>query len=188
MTFLEILILSLALAADAFTVGTSIGLRHTGARQIFRLTFHFGLFQSLLALIGALAGALVIAYMHDYDHWIVMALLAFIGGRMIYNAFTGEQEKLASVDLTRGLSLVGLSLAVSMDALAAGIGLSASGNGTSLWLAITTIGVVAAVATFMAMLLAGKIGNKVGKWCEIAAGLVLIVLGVWAPLTHLEIL
>jgi manganese efflux pump family protein len=186
MPFAEILILSLALSADAFTVGTSIGLRHNNARQIFRLSFHFGLFQSLLALIGALAGSLIIVYLQDYDHWIVFALLAFIGVRMIYGALTNAPDRLAEVDLTRGLSLIGLSLAVSMDALAAGIGLSAFGG--SLTLAIAMIGLVAALATLLAMLLAGHIGRKVGKLCEVAAGLVLIGLGIWAPISHLELL
>jgi manganese efflux pump family protein len=186
MPFAEILILSLALSADAFTIGTSIGLRHNDARQIFRLSFHFGLFQSLMALIGALAGSLIIVYLQDYDHWIVFALLAFIGVRMIHGALTNAPDRYAAVDLTRGLSLIGLSLAVSIDALAAGIGLSALGG--SLSLAITMIGLVAALATFFAMLLASHIGKRVGKGCEVAAGVVLIGLGIWAPVSHLSLL
>ena len=57
MPFLEILILALALSADAFSIGAAVGLRHPGARQMFRLSFHFGLFQSLMSLAGALVGA-----------------------------------------------------------------------------------------------------------------------------------
>jgi putative Mn2+ efflux pump MntP len=180
---LEILILSLALSADAFTVATSIGVRHRSARQIFRLAFHFGLFQSLLALAGALAGTLFVSLMSNFDHWIAFALLALIGLHMIYAAIKHTPEEYANVDLTRGFSLVGLSLAVSIDALAAGVGIPAAGG--SFWLAVVMIGLTAAAATLLAMLVAGRIADRVGKGLEIAAGLVLIGLGVWTLYTHM---
>jgi manganese efflux pump family protein len=180
--FVEILILSLALSADAFTVATTIGIRHRRGRQIFRLTFHFGLFQSLLALIGALAGTFFVSLMSDYDHWIAFALLVFIGLRMIHGALKNNPEKLANLDLTRGVPLIGLSLAVSMDALAAGVGLPAVGG--SFWLAVVLIGVTAAAASLVAMLLAGRMPEHLGKRLEIAAGLVLIGLGFWTLFAH----
>jgi putative Mn2+ efflux pump MntP len=181
--FLEILILSLALSADAFTVAASIGVRHRSARQMFRLSFHFGLFQSLLALSGALAGTLFVSFMADYDHWVAFALLTFIGVRMIYGALKHSAEHLSQTDLTKGFSLISLSLAVSIDALAAGVGLPAVG--ASLTLAIFLIGLTAAAATLAAMLLSGHIAKRFGERLEIVAGFVLIGLGVWTLYVHM---
>jgi manganese efflux pump family protein len=185
MTFLEIFILSLALAMDAFTVGASVGTRHAASRQIFRLSFHFGLFQSLFSLGGALVGVLFIGYVQEYDHWIVLVLLTLVGAHMIYEAFKDEGAKLAKRDLTRGMALIGLSVAVSIDAFAAGIGLPAAR--ASLPVAIPLIGLVTASATVAAMLAADRVKNRVGRGCEIAAGLVLIGLGVWTVLKHLGV-
>jgi manganese efflux pump family protein len=183
MRFVEILLLAFALAADAFTVATSVGLRHSGPRQLFRLSFHFGLFQSLFALIGALAGTLFLGYMRDYDHWVAFTLLVLVGLHMIYAAWRGDAEKLAQTDLTRGLSLVGLSAAVSMDALAAGVGLPAAGGPYAL--AVVMIGLVSALATLLAMLLAGRVQQWTGARLEVAAGVVLIGLGGWVLFSHL---
>ncbi len=123
MSLYEILLLSLALAADAFAVGICVGVNHHRPRQIFRLSFHFGLFQALMALAGMLGGRLLLELIQVWDHWLAFGLLAFIGGRMLLGDGSGE-TKAAKRDPTRGGSLVGLSLAVSMDALAAGVGIA----------------------------------------------------------------
>lgn len=185
MTTLEILILALALSADAFSVGAVVGLRYSGARQVFRLSFHFGLFQSLMAWSGALLGTFFLAYIQRVDHWVAALLLAIIGGRMIYLARREDHSRLARADLTRGLSLVGLSVAVSVDAFAAGVGLPAIG--APLVKTIFAIGLVSATATITAMLLAGRISELLGRRCEAIAGIVLILLGAYIVLEHTNI-
>lgn len=186
MSLLEILLLALALAADAFSVGAALGLRYRRPREVFRVAFHFGLFQALLPLLGALLGAALLVYVEGVDHWIAFGLLAFLGSRMIWSGLHDPSPKHGAVDLTRGLNLVGLSLAVSIDALAAGITLPAAG--APLGLAVTTIGVVAGLATLVAMLLAGPIARHIGSRVEIVAGLVLIGLGVKIVLEHTGLL
>jgi manganese efflux pump family protein len=175
MTILEVFLLSLALAADAFSVGTAVGLKHREPRQIFRLSFHFGLFQSLMSLAGFAAGSVFIHLISAWDHWLAFFLLGFIGVRMIISALAEDQSR-SEIDLTKGFSLVGLSLAVSIDALAAGVGLAAVN--VSAGMAISTIGIVSALATLTAMLIADKVGQKLGKYSELIAGIVLILLGV----------
>lgn len=175
MSFVEILLLALALAVDAFSVGAAIGLTHRRPRQIFRLSWHFGLFQALMPVIGALAGTFLERFVEPFDHWLAFGLLAFIGGRMIYNALRGEERR-AARDLTRGLSLIALSLVVSIDALAAGFALALEDE--PIVLPVVVIGVVAASLTAVGMLIAGRISDRLGKRCEIGAGLVLIGLGV----------
>ena len=178
----EILLLALALGADAFSVGAAVGLRHRGPRQVFRLAWHFGLFQALMPLAGAAAGSAVLEQIAAFDHWVVFALLAFVGGRMIFQSF-GEKERRDRADPTRGWSLVGLSLAVSIDALAAGFTLAV--ERAPLLLSVILIGVVAAALTVVGMLLAGRVRRLVGRRCEAFAGVVLIGLGVRVLVDHL---
>jgi len=82
-TLFEIFLLAVALAVDAFSVGVAVGLKHKRPRQIFRLSFHFGLFQALMPLLGALAGTLLLRWVRQWDHWVVFGVLAALGGRMI---------------------------------------------------------------------------------------------------------
>lgn len=186
MTIPEIFLLALALSADAFSVGAAVGLDHRRPRQVFRLSFHFGLFQALMPLVGALAGSLLLTWVRQWDHWVVFGVLAALGSRMVYGAVASDSEQHANVDLTKGWKLVGLSIATSIDALAAGIGLAMSG--APIALSVTIIGLVAAAATAIAMLAAGTLLRGLGKKAEVAAGLVLILLGVKTLLEHLNVL
>jgi putative Mn2+ efflux pump MntP len=185
MSFLEILVLALALSADAFSVGAALGLRHRTLRQAFRLAFHFGLFQALLPLLGALLGTVLLRWMGGADHWVAFGLLVFLGLHMIRSALREEAADERPRDLTRGWSLLGFSLAVSIDALAAGITLPAAR--APIPLAVATFGVVTGVATFRAVRLAALIARRVGTRVEIIAGLVLIGLGVKVLAEHVQV-
>jgi len=171
----EIILLALALAVDAFTVGAAVGLRHRSPRQIFRLSFHFGLFQALLPLVGILLGSALESLVSAYDHWLAFGLLLFVGGRMILGSFKDEEDR-RERDLTRGSSLVILSLAVSIDALAVGFTFGVSG--VPFALPVILIGVTAGVMTVIGMLLANRIARALGRGCELVAGLVLVAIGL----------
>ena len=180
---LEILLLALALSADAFSVGAALGLKHRSPRQTFRLAFHFGLFQALLPLLGALLGTTLLAQVERWDHWIAFGLLVFLGVRMIRHAHEDGRKRVADRDPTRGWSLVGFSVAVSIDALAAGVTLPAVG--APILPAVITIGMVAGLSTLVAIRLAATIAERLGARIEVAAGFVLIGLGVKVLLDHL---
>ena len=177
--------LALALAMDAFAValGTGAVLSRLTGRHLFRLGFHFGLFQALMPVIGWLAGLTIIQWVEAWDHWIAFSLLAIIGGRMIYEAFSDE-ENTDDRDPTKGLSLVLLSIATSIDALAVGFSLSVIG--VSIWMPALVIGLVAGVLTIVGMLLGGRIGDRWGSRVEIFGGLVLIAIGVKILIEHLS--
>lgn len=183
MSLVEIIVVALALAVDAFTVGVAVGLTHRGRRQIFRLSFHFGLFQALLPLVGALAGHVLGDWMHGWKHWLAAALLFGIGAKMAIESF-GPASKEDRRDPTRGLSLVGLSVAVSIDALAVGFSLGLTD--VSIPLAVTIIGVVTACLTWIGMLLAGALASRLGKRGGLVAGLVLVGLGVKILAEHYQ--
>ena len=126
MPFIEIVLIALALAMDAFTVALAVGLHlsHCGritGRHYFRLGFHFGLFQFFMPIIGWLAGSTIRVYIETFDHWLAMGLLSYIGIRLIREGGrVGEYEK---SDPTRGSSLMVLSIATSIDALVVGVAL-----------------------------------------------------------------
>jgi len=177
--------LALALAMDAFAValGTGTILARLTGRHLFRLGFHFGLFQALMPVIGWLAGQTVMQWVSAWDHWIAFGLLALIGGRMILEACSDE-EKSDERDPTRGLSLVMLSIATSIDALAVGFSLSVIG--VSIWLPALVIGLVAGALTVIGMLVGDRIGSRWGSRVEILGGLVLISIGVKILIEHLS--
>ena len=184
MDAITLLGLALALAMDAFAValGTGTVLARLTGRHIFRLGFHFGLFQALMPVIGWLAGQTVVQLVSAWDHWIAFALLALIGSRMIHEALSGE-EKADERDPTRGLSLVMLSIATSIDALAVGFSLSVIG--VSIWFPAFIIGLVAGALTVIGMLVGRRIGDRWGPRVEILGGVVLIVIGVRILYEHL---
>ena len=184
MDAITLLGLALALAMDAFAValGTGTVLARLTGRHIFRLGFHFGLFQALMPVIGWLAGQTVVQFISAWDHWIAFTLLALIGARMIHEALR-DDEKPDDRDPTRGASLVMLSIATSIDALAVGFSLSVIG--VSIWFPAFIIGLVAGVLTVVGMLAGRRIGDRWGSRVEILGGLVLIAIGARILCEHL---
>lgn len=183
MDFLTLLGIAVALAMDAFAVALGVGaaLFPLTGGHLFRLGFHFGLFQALMPVCGWLAGLTVQRWIAAYDHWIAFALLAFVGGKMILEAFRDGGEKLRT-DPTRGLTLLMLSVATSIDALA--VGLSLAMLGVSIWIPAVVIGLVAGVLTVAGMLLGRRTGALWGKGAEVIGGLVLCAIGVKILIEH----
>jgi putative Mn2+ efflux pump MntP len=168
---------------DAFAVALAAGvlLHPASGRQLFRLGFHFGLFQALMPIIGWLAGSSVQNWLEAYDHWIAFGLLVFVGGKMIREAFHDEDERRSS-DPTRGFTLVMLSVATSIDALA--VGLTLGMLAIDIWFPALIIGLVAGGMTLIGMRLGGRIGSAWGQRVEILGGLVLILIGVKILMEH----
>jgi len=184
MDILTLLGIAVALAMDAFAVALGAGLtlpKLTG-RHLFRFGFHFGLFQAMMPVIGWLAGVTVRSYIEDFDHWLAFVLLTLVGGKMLWEALHGEDDKPREGDPTRGLSLVMLSIATSIDALA--VGLSLAILGVDIWTPALIIGLVAGALTVCGMLLGRRLGQAWGKGVELCGGLVLIAIGIKILLEH----
>ncbi len=169
--------IAIALAMDAFAVALSAGvlLNQITGRHLFRLGFHFGLFQGVMPIIGWLAGVGLKQFVTIYAPWIAFTLLTFVGGKMIYEAITNRGETGERPDPTRGLTMVMLSFATSIDALA--VGFSLSMLGVSIWTPAVIIGIITASLTVAGMLLGQKIGTVWGERVEIVGGIVLIGIG-----------
>lgn len=175
MTFWEILILAFLLGIDAFSVALAVGTRGSSFRQTFRISFHFGLFQFLMPIIGWFLGQNVISLIQRYDNWVAFGLLFIIGAKMIYEALRHIPENIAK-DRTRKWSLVALSLATSIDALGAGIGMGVLN--TSLFYPCTIIGITAGIMSLIGIKLGTAVSVKFGNRMEAIGGIALIILSI----------
>jgi putative Mn2+ efflux pump MntP len=185
MDFLSLIATAVALALDAFAVSAAVtaSLPRVTGRHVFRLAWHFGLFQALMPVLGWLGGAALARRLGLFDHWIAFALLSALGGRMIWQSFGAEVQRTAGADPTRGLSLVALSVATSIDALA--VGLSLGLMGVVIWYPAVVIGVVALALTSVGALIGHRVGRALGRWASRAGGAVLILIGARIVVEHL---
>jgi len=176
--WLALLGLSVGLAMDAFAVAVAAGLAIEAVtpRHMFRLGFHFGLFQFMMPIVGWLAGEGLAAQIGGYGNWLAFALLGYVGGKMLWEARREKRDESSNADPTRGLKLLTLSVATSIDALA--VGMSMALLGVSIWLPSVVIGVVTATLTVVGIAFGARIGSRFGRWAEIVGGLVLILIGV----------
>lgn len=184
MNGLTVLGLAVGLAMDAFAVAIATGLvlGRPGPGHVLRLAFHFGLFQFLMPVVGWLAGRTVEPYIRELDHWIAFGLLAFVGGKMLWEARRDAAEAVGG-DPTRGFMLLVLSVATSIDALA--VGLSMAFLEVSVWAPSVVIGVVAFAFTAAGVLLGSRIGRTLGRWPQVVGGLVLLAIGLKILVEHL---
>lgn len=173
----------LAMDATAVAIGTSIMLGRVSGRQVFRFSFHFGLFQALMPVIGWLAGRGLSELIESWDHWIAFILLSVIGGKAIIDVIRGDDnDGKRAADPTRGMSLVVLSVATSIDALA--VGLSLALLQVTIWYPAAVIGVVTTALTLSGMLLGSRIGQRFGQRVRVIGGLILISIGVKILVDH----
>jgi len=186
MDILTIFALAAALGIDCLTVSACAvtALQGKLLRPMLRLALHFGVFQSGMTFLGWFAGTTVGALISALDHWIAFGLLAFVGGRMLVNTFR-EEETCFTSDPTRGSTLVMLSVATSIDALA--VGLSMALLGQDVLLPGLVIGLASAVMALVGVGLGAGAGAALGKWAGLVGGLVLIGIGIRVLVTHLVV-
>jgi putative Mn2+ efflux pump MntP len=183
MHLLTILGIAVALAMDAFAVAiaTGVSLKQVSLRQTFRLSWHFGLFQAMMPVIGWGLGTSVQGALETYAHWLAFILLALVGTNMLKEAVLtdeDEEEPKTRKDATRGMTLVMLSVATSIDALA--VGLSMSLLRVSIVTPAIIIGIVAGLFTIAGLHLGKRVARltRVSTWAEVVGGLVLWLIGL----------
>ncbi len=171
---IEILILSVALAMDAFAVSIGLGSKKGSGSMALKAGLYFGIFQALMPFIGYLGGKGVLGWVEAYAHWIAFALLAAIGAKMIYEGMQENiEEDLAAV--TSKMMLI-LAIATSVDAMAAGFSLTLLP--VNPFVACAIIGAV----TFALSAIGVHIGRSGSTWfegkAEVAGGATLILIGI----------
>ncbi len=184
MSFISILLIALALSMDAFSVAIGLGAagRKLTSGAVLRLSAAFGIFQFVMPIIGWWAGKSVASYISDYDHWIAFALLTIVGMHMIKEYFD-KDEKERTKDPTKGWSLLMLSVATSIDALAVGVSLALLK--VNIYYPSAVIGIVCFIITALGMIFGKKLSGILGKKAEIVGGLVLIAIGIKIVIEHM---
>lgn len=195
MSILELWLLAVALAMDCFTVSIVFGvlLRKIEWRTILAVAFLFGLFQAMMPLAGWLATNSFSSLIEDYDHWIAFGLLAFLGGRMIKESFSDDEEEEEAeakhINPRKLKTQLVFAVATSIDALAVGISFTCLGFNTisSLSLPLLIIGFVSFAFSIVGSLLGIRFGKGVEKRLkpELLGGIVLIIIGIRVLCEHL---
>ncbi len=196
MDFLSLFLIAVSLAMDAFAVSITNGVTASNfnKRKAFLAALCFGCFQFIMPLIGWLLGTSAYRLISGFDHWIAFVLLAFIGGKMLFDTI---RESRSPQGDGKGIFLTGRMLAMqgvatSIDALAVGISFAALAIGREFSLATITIWssclLIGAVA-FLLSLLGGLLGKKIGGFFKnkagILGGIILILIGIKILLEHL---
>ena len=188
MTFIEALLLSLALCVDTLVVSATTAFREKVTyRRGLLLAVILGFCQFAFPLVGALIGDVARSFIEAVDHWIAFGLLAFIGGKMILDGIRGAEEENAASSTHRSLiyTYFLLGVATSIDGFAVGIGMGLDNPmSTVLWV-VVLIGIV----TFLVSLLGIYLGKRnipiPERTANIVAGIVLIGLGLKILIEHL---
>lgn len=184
---IEIFVIAVGLAMDAFSVsiGAGIIIEKITFGHYFRLAFHFGFFQFIMPVIGYFGGIRVGHIIGDFDHWVAFALLAFIGIKMVYSSIFDGDDELLRKDPSRGWNLVVLSFATSIDALAVGISLGVIG--CAILFPSIVIGIVCAAFSIAGIFIGKKVGSIMGRRAELVGGILLIAIGTKILLEHMGI-
>ena len=186
MGIFELLLIAIGLAMDAFAVSIckALAMKKMNWKKAIIVGLYFGIFQALMPVIGYFLGTTFESLVTKVDHWIAFILLAFIGGKMLKEAFDNNSE--GYNDSVNFKTMVVLAIATSIDALA--VGITFAFLQTNIVLAAILIGVV----TFILSVIGVKIGNQFGikyeKRAEIIGGIILILIGFKILLEHLGII
>ena len=184
MGIIDIILLAVALAMDCFTVSIVSGLiahdGKSGETWIYRMALLFGLFQALMPLLGWMGIIHFQTYIEAYDHWIAFGLLAFIGGKMVWESF-GDDEEQHFNPRHLHTQLI-LAIATSIDALAVGISFACTGYTmlSQLTLPLIIIGAVSFLFSIVGYHLGRRFGKTITKRMkpELIGGLILIAIGI----------
>lgn len=187
--FVDLLGIAVGLSMDAFAVAMCKGLAvgKVKFKHMFLAGLWFGGFQALMPLLGYILGSTFDTYIKTFDHWIAFVLLAFIGGKMLFEAF--DKDECDDTDASFAfLTMAIMAVATSIDALAAGISLIAQKQNYAnfnILVAIALIGVVTFVLSFVGVKIGSVFGAKYKSRAEFAGGIVLVFMGIKILIQHL---
>lgn len=185
MGIIEILLIGIGLAMDAFAVSVCKGLsmKKMDWKKAIIIAVYFGVFQAIMPTIGYLLGSAFESFITNIDHWIAFILLALIGVNMIKDSFDNEEEKIN--DKIDFKSMLILAIATSIDALA--VGITFAFFDVNLLLAVSIIGIITFALSILGVKIGNRFGDKFQNKAEFTGGIILILIGLKILLEHLEI-
>jgi len=184
MDYFTILVIALGLSFDTFAVSLSYGVIRSGIlfRQAFWIAIVLAVFQGGLTVAGYFLGSIVSDALKATDHWIALALLSFLGIKMIIEGLKKTKDT-ETKDYSSTIVLLTIALGTSIDAFA--IGISFALLDVRIWKAGVLIGVVTFLASMTAIRIGKSAGERLGNKVEIIGGLLLIAIGLKIFLEHL---
>lgn len=182
MGVIELLLISVGLAMDAFAVSVGKGMTLTQVRPRHALTagVWFGAFQALMPIIGYFVGRSFASYVASVDHWIAFGLLILIGANMIREAVWGDDEEIDGNFGFRTMLL--MAIATSIDAMA--VGISMAFLDVNIWMSALVIGVVTLSLSAVGVYLGSLFGSRLGSKAGVVGGLILIAIGIKIVIEH----
>lgn len=188
--FVELFLIGVGLSMDAFAVSIckGLGMSRLNMRQAAVISLFFGGFQALMPLIGWALGSQLTDFITPIDHWIAFGLLAFVGGKMLWDAFhEDDEDEGAQTDEKLDLKeLLMLAIATSIDALA--VGITFAFLQVAIVPSIAIIGLITFVISFAGVAVGHFFGARFEKPATIVGGVVLILIGVKILLEHLGVI
>ncbi|KAB8288686.1 putative manganese efflux pump [Bifidobacterium ramosum] len=184
----QIFLIALSVSMDAFAVSIGKGLTVRRLRGVdaLKTALWFGGFQALFPLLGFFFAKTFAGYVTAVDHWIIFALLAFIGGNMIHEAFEEDEENAKETAEFDWRHMLPLAVACSIDAFA--VGVSFAFMQVHVWSSVLLIGVTTGAFSAGGLYIGRVFGSRWQKPAQIAGGVVLILIGVKVLLEHLGVL
>lgn len=187
MKLFELFILAVGLSMDAFAVSICKGLstKNLKIKHYAIIGAWFGGFQALMPTIGYFLGSTFEKYITSVDHWIAFVLLAIIGGNMIREGASKDEEKVN--DSFSFKTMIVLAVATSIDALAVGVTFALLPN-VNIGAAVSFIGVTTFILSAVGLKIGNIFGLKFKSKAEIAGGVILVLLGTKILLEHLGVI
>lgn len=184
MGIVELLLIAIGLAMDAFavSVGKGVTLKRVTMRHTLTAGMWFGGFQALMPIVGYIVGVRFSSFVTSVDHWIAFGLLVVIGLNMIREAVWGDEESHTSDFGLKTMLL--MAIATSIDALAVGISLAFLG--VNIWVSAAVIGIVTLLLSGVGVYLGSLFGSRLGTKAGIVGGIILIAIGLKILIEHLE--
>ena len=186
MGLLELFVIAVGLSMDAFAVSICKGLsvRELKPKHALTVGVYFGGFQMLMPLIGFALGVRFQSFITSIDHWIAFVLLGIIGGNMIREALSKDEDQLDASLACKTMLL--LAVATSIDALA--VGVTFAFLQVSILPAVCFIGATTFVLSCIGIRIGHVFGLKYKSRTELFGGAVLILMGIKILLEHLGVL
>lgn len=188
MGIFELFVLAVGLSMDAFAVSVCKGLatKQVKIKHMAIAGAWFGIFQALMPTIGFLLGSAFEKYINRIDHWVAFILLAIIGGNMIRESLSDEDEKVNSSFGFKTMFV--MAVATSIDALASGIAFAALNIGKNIIYAVLFIGVITFILSAIGVKIGSIAGAKYKNKAELTGGCILVLLGLKILLEHLGVI
>ena len=190
MGLFEVIMIGVGLSMDAFAASVCKGLamRRLNVKNMLVIALFFGGFQAMMPCIGWFLGKQFEEYITSFDHWVAYALLAFIGGKMIFDVFRGGEENSSGEknDCLNIKEILTLAVATSIDALA--VGISFAFLQVNIIKAVSVIGVTTFVLSAAGVVIGNMFGARYEKKATLAGGIILVLIGLKILLEHLGVL